>query len=104
MGTNQHLQPHHWPDSWRPNDTRSCNLTTVRWPVNYKEHEGSGWPAPVTGVGRACGANMGVQSAHPGGALVVLGDGAVTFLPETIELATFYRLATRNDGQVTVLP
>ena len=104
MGTNQHGTPDTWATGLIPEDTRGCNTTTVRWPVNYKEHESGGWTAPVTGVTRACGANLGIQSVHPGGAHVLFGDGSTRFLPDDIELTILYRLATRNDGQVVTLP
>jgi len=38
------------------------------------------------------------SSAHPGGAMFVLCDGSVKFLPETISDITFASYCSRNDG------
>jgi prepilin-type processing-associated H-X9-DG protein len=45
-----------------------------------------------------CNNNQAPYSFHPGGVNVVLCDGSVRFLPETIEAATFWALCGRNDG------
>lgn len=39
-------------------------------------------------------------SAHPGGAMIALGDGSVRFISENINFTTLTRLANRHDGQV----
>ncbi len=44
------------------------------------------------------------RSYHPGGAQVVLVDGATRFIPETVDLATWRAMATRNRGEVVTLP
>ncbi len=73
-------------------DDRWFNTTTVRYPINH-----GAWNS--TGVGElyyAC--NRPIQSAHPGGAHILLGDGSVRFLAETTELQTLFNLANRDDG------
>ncbi|MEX0793054.1 MAG: DUF1559 domain-containing protein [Pirellulaceae bacterium] len=40
------------------------------------------------------------SSMHPGGIMVVLCDGSVKFLPETINDTTYFRLRDRQDGLV----
>jgi len=45
-------------------------------------------------------ATWAFASNHPGGAQFLLGDGAVDFLPETIDGTTLIRLGQRNDGEV----
>lgn len=40
------------------------------------------------------------RSYHPGGANAVLADGSVRFVSETVELATWRSLATRDGGEV----
>jgi len=73
-------------------DDRWFNTTTVRYPVNHKD-----WNS--TGVGEqyyAC--NRPIQSAHPGGAQVLMGDASVTFLNESIALKTWFNLCNRDDG------
>jgi prepilin-type processing-associated H-X9-DG protein len=44
------------------------------------------------------------RSYHPGGAQACLVDGSVRFMPETIDLATWRSLGTREGGEVTNLP
>ena len=40
------------------------------------------------------------RSNHPGGTQIVLADGSVSFVPETIDLATWRALFTRGGGEV----
>jgi prepilin-type N-terminal cleavage/methylation domain-containing protein/prepilin-type processing-associated H-X9-DG protein len=55
---------------------------------------------------RSCGfflvlrANMPPSSRHPGGVNMLLSDGSVRFVSETIELATWRALGTRDGGEV----
>ena len=75
-------------------DDRWFNTTTVRYPINHKA-----WNS--TGVGdQYYGCNRPLQSAHPGGAHVVLGDGSVRFLSESLDLQTLFDLCNRDDGNV----
>ena len=46
------------------------------------------------------GLQFGAKSKHPGGAQMVFCDGAVHFLPETIDYETYQRLGARQDGRV----
>ena len=73
-------------------DTRWFNTTTVRHPINHKE-----WS--TIGIGSTYyAANHPIQSAHPGGAQVVLGDGSVQFLYEEMDMRILYNMANRDDG------
>ena len=49
-------------------------------------------------------ANMPVQlppsSYHPGGVNLMLGDGSVRFIKETVALSVWRALSTRNGGEV----
>lgn len=74
-------------------DERTFNLTTVRHPINEKS-------STALGVLANCGTNHPIQSAHPGGAQVLLVDGSVQFLGNETELQILYDLANRNDGHV----
>lgn len=73
-------------------DTRYFNSTTVRHRVNEKSYT-------ATGV-VFYGANNPIQSAHAGGAHVLLGDGVVRYLSESLNLQTLYDLSNRDDGNV----
>ncbi len=44
------------------------------------------------------------RSQHPGGLQFCRGDGSVSFVPETIDLAVYRLLASVNDGQVVDTP
>jgi len=45
----------------------------------------------------------GFKSSHSGGAQFLLGDGAVVFIPETIDHQTYQYLGGKADGQVASL-
>ena len=72
------------------------NITTVRYPPNYKRVLGT---KALPGCSEDHGINNPLQSAHPGGMLVVLVDGSVQFISQTTDLAVLLRLAIRDDGQ-----
>ena len=60
---------------------------TIKYPINY------------TGSFQACVTPY--TSEHPGGAMFVMCDGSVSFLPETIRLDVLKGMATRQHGEVT---
>ncbi|MCE9565882.1 MAG: DUF1559 domain-containing protein [Planctomycetes bacterium] len=75
-------------------ENRHWNLTTVRYAVNDKTWENKG-------VGDTYyGTNRPLQSVHPGGIMVLLGDGGVRLLTQSVTLTNLYNLTNRNDGQV----
>jgi prepilin-type N-terminal cleavage/methylation domain-containing protein len=47
---------------------------------------------------------FGFRSRHTGGAQFLLGDGAVRFISENIDHATYNRLGAKADGQVVTVP
>ena len=55
------------------------------------------------GCKRTCNWNMelGIKSAHPGGAYVLMGDGSVRFLLESIDMWTYQYLGAKADGELT---
>jgi len=71
------------------------NLTTIRYAVGYKTY------AVNSGGNYYAGANNAIQSAHTGGAYVLRGDGAVSFVSASIDWTTFRNVTIRDDGQVT---
>jgi len=90
--------------------TMTPNVTTVRWPVNFKEPDppegdpsiasGNGGPCPNFGICSNGGNNNGIQSAHPGGAQGLRGDGSVQWLQDSVDMRILYRLCVRDDGLV----
>jgi len=87
-------------------DSRGQTFTTIRYRINQK----TGWKRGVDNVGvspsrwQSEGANVPLVSAHTGGVNVLLGDGSVRFLSDSIDLLMLARLATRDDGGVLNLP
>ena len=74
------------PNSPLPDRVYSCKSTT--WPQ-----------APCTSTSGTDDHRNFARSYHPGGCNFVLADGSVTFLSETINLATYNGLATRKGGE-----
>ncbi len=99
---------HAWPHSmWMGaanTSDRQFNTATVRYRPGYKQAEGGhnfnacGTSGLMTGVCGNSGSNNPIQSAHVGGVHVLLGDGSVRFVSENLDMTTWLRLATRDDG------
>jgi prepilin-type N-terminal cleavage/methylation domain-containing protein len=71
-------------------ERRAFNVTTVRYGINDLVWE-------QLGVGADYGANRPIQSAHVGGAHVLMADGSAHMLNESIELDVLWGLANRDD-------
>ena len=71
--------------------TRSVNLSTIMDPIGLRQ-------SPI-GKCPNTAPNRPLLSAHPGGAHVLLADGAVRFLSENMDVIVLKRLCTRDDGQ-----
>lgn len=71
---------------------RQFNLLCVRYSPNF--------PADVNtaGVNDNFGINKPLNSAHTGGVHILLGDGAVRFISDNINMQTLAQLCTRDDG------
>jgi prepilin-type N-terminal cleavage/methylation domain-containing protein/prepilin-type processing-associated H-X9-DG protein len=71
-------------------------------PPNWK------YPSCMTATdGSAAGSSSGIYAArsrHPGGVNFALADASVRFISETIDLATYHALGSRNDGEAVSLP
>ena len=76
---------------------RQFNLTTVRYPPNAPAvyEDTVNWP----GVGYNFGNNNPMNSAHTGGVQVLMGDGTVRFISNSIDMLTLRLLCTRDDGK-----
>ncbi|MCC9605265.1 DUF1559 domain-containing protein [Blastopirellula sp. JC732] len=94
-----------------PVDERSNNGTLWAWYAHgqslFNASATPNWQYPTAG-GNCCpgGAHdwgWGVippRSLHPGGVNAGFGDGSVHFIANTVDLVTFQRLGSCNDGQV----
>ena len=82
-----------YPPSGGEPSTWSFNYTTVRYAINDKRYN-------QTGVEGQVPANRPIQSPHSGGAVALMGDGAVRFLSASTSITTLYNLANRDDGNV----
>lgn len=74
-------------------DPRWFNSATVRYPINTKSNTSTGVDSPTLYYG----ANNPIQATHTGGAHVLLCDGTVRFLNQSLQLQTLYNLSNRND-------
>jgi len=77
-------------DTWE----RQYNLTCVIHPVGEFSYL-------AYGVAGDCGPNRPLQSAHPGGAQVLMADASARFLSSSTDLQILYNLANRDDGKRT---
>lgn len=75
---------------------RQFNLLTTRYAPNAPAVvDVAGWP----GVAFNWGNNNPLNSAHTGVVNILLTDGAVRSLGNTIDMQTYRRLSTRDDGK-----
>jgi prepilin-type processing-associated H-X9-DG protein len=74
-----------------PDDPRTFNLTTVRYPLSKD--------ASLSSSGGNCGNNSPLQSAHPSTANLAFADGSVRPVEEGIDLLILKALADRDDGR-----
>jgi len=81
-------------DCGHENCSRCYNMTTVLYPINTKNI------TDIKGMGLN-GCNHPIRSSHPGGALILYGDGRVDFLNDSTDLQLLNDLANRDDGNVT---
>ena len=82
-------------ESWE----RAWNTTCFLHRINERSYSALG-NGGANNAGGNCGPNRPIQSAHPGGAQVLLADGAVLFMEEDTEIQVLYDLANRDDGHV----
>jgi len=108
MGTNTNTPPNN--PAATASDNRQFNCTTIRYPINQK----TGWSTNggtgtqsgdcTVGVCYDMGNNIPLNSTHNGGVNVLMGDGSVRFLSETVPLGVLALAAVRDDGVAQNLP
>jgi len=81
----------------RGNNCKRCyNTTTIVWPIGRKQYQ-------FASMGdERCGTPL--QSAHPGGAMMLFADGSVRFMLESTDINTVKNLVDKDDGNVISLP
>ncbi len=84
----------------RSSEKRVFNTTVVHlYPLNSKMADG-GQSSNEKMRGTNYDNNLPVQSAHPGGAFVLMGDGSAHFLQEGLDFDLYRSLAIRDSGQL----
>ncbi|PHS08824.1 MAG: prepilin-type cleavage/methylation domain-containing protein [Blastopirellula sp.] len=96
----------HADEGWaHPNNGNGLFTTLI--PINFDSCAEDQASAPDSdGCFAKCSWNteFGFKSRHPGGAQVLLGDGSVHFIPETIDHTVYQLLGQRDDGLPVQLP
>ncbi|WP_254509072.1 DUF1559 domain-containing protein [Anatilimnocola floriformis] len=77
-------------------------LTSTLIPINTNTCE----PSSTDFCRQPCNwaTELGFKSLHPGGACFLIGDGAVTFITQSIDHNNFQALGGKSDGKPATLP
>jgi prepilin-type processing-associated H-X9-DG protein len=105
IGSNNNSSP---PAYNAGGDNRTFAVTTIRYTLNQKSGWAVGSPPTAggdctTGVCMNYGNNTPLNSAHTGGVNVLMGDGTVRSLSNSLSLDMLGRLAVRLDGQNVIV-
>ena len=79
------------------NPAAPFNITTLRYPPNWKTYE-------CAGIYRQLGPNNPLSSAHDGGISALFADGAVHFVIDNISRDVFQSFGARDDKRPGSLP
>jgi prepilin-type N-terminal cleavage/methylation domain-containing protein len=81
-----------------PNTKVLCDVGGITYDVDWSnQQEGKSTTVPTF-------AAVTSRSYHPGGVMTVFMDGSVHFIPQTIDLAIWRALSTRNGSETVQLP
>lgn len=69
-------------------------------PPNSTEHPWNSCRRDCPGCGMDNSHIINSTSNHPGGCNVLMGDGSVRFIKQTINMITWWALGTRDGGEV----
>ena len=75
-----------------PTQTALNTVSPPNWQYPNCQTSGSGFAADRDGV-------YGARSRHGGGVQATMGDGSVKFITDDIDLVTWQRIGSREDGQ-----
>ena len=75
-------------------DGRQFNCSTVRYGINTRGLSGTA----TDGTNSDVGPNFPISSQHVGGAHVLMADGSVRFVSQSLNFDTLMRLAVASDG------
>ena len=78
-------------------------LRLAQQQVSSQSYEITAWTNPPSSgitTGNNAGANDELFSFHPGGVNVLMGDGSVRFLKDTVNIVTLRGLVTPKGGEV----
>jgi prepilin-type N-terminal cleavage/methylation domain-containing protein len=84
-------------------DLWQTGTTCIRYAPNLYVLPPGATNAPA-GANRPYADNTIINSMHPGGLNLVMTDGAVKFIPDSINYVTLTRLAVRDDGETVQVP
>ncbi len=83
------------------NTNNGCGLMSTQIPLNFDSCKLDVASAAGDGCAARCNWNteLGFKSMHPGGVMFLFGDGAVTFLQESMDHWTLQYLGGKADGR-----
>jgi prepilin-type N-terminal cleavage/methylation domain-containing protein len=84
--------------TFTPNTKVICNVGGTNYDVDWNnQQEGKSTTVPTF-------AAVTARSFHPGGVMTGFVDGSVHFIPNTVDLATWQALSTRDGGEAVQIP